>query len=172
MPRERKRKRKKGRERYWEQVRELADEHGWSITEAREQWSRFYKKGGKRRRNPRPEPIDPIVLIDAAPTEGPTCPYCRVGFLDHEETSVCSGCQTRLHAECRAELSRCPTIGCRGASRNAAQTVAPTGPITITIEPDQLPAVRRRRVVRNAALTTGGLAFLAILIRVLMLFYG
>lgn len=133
------RQKKRGRSRYWEQVRELADEHGWSVTEARGQWSRFYKKGGKKRKSPRANPIDPLVILDADPVDGPICPYCRVGFLDHEETSVCSGCQTRLHAECRAELFRCPTLGCAGGSSRAAETAAQRDPITIRIEPGDLP---------------------------------
>lgn len=151
------RQKKRGRKRYWEQVRELADEHGWSVSEARQQWSRFYKKGGKKRKKPKAEFVDPIVLLDAAPTEGPTCPYCRIGFHDHEETSVCSGCQTRLHAECRAELRRCPTIGCAGGLQTTRLRVEPVGPITIT--PENLPARWRRwvRPERVAVVALGAL---------------
>lgn len=159
------RQKKKGRKRYWEQVRELADEHGWSVTEARQQWSRFYKKGGKKRKKPKAAPVDPVVLIDAAPTDGPTCPYCRIGFLDHEETSVCSGCQTRLHAECRAELRRCPTIGCAGSSSRSAGTAAQQEPITIRIDPSLLPPSRRRVI---AAVVLGSLVGISIVAAVLV----
>lgn len=171
MPRERKRKRK-GRERYWDQVRELADEHGWSTTEARAQWSRFYKKGGKKRKNPRPEPVDPQVIIDAAPEEGPVCPYCRVGFLPDERTSVCPGCQTRLHHECRMELRRCPTLGCAGgrATQNAAQ---PREGITIRIDGGQLAETRRRRVFRAIAIGSAiGITLVAVVVAIIQAIYG
>jgi len=139
------RQKHKGRSRYWEQVRELADEHEWSIPEAREQWPRFYKKGGKRRKSPKLAPLVlAAALLSAAPTEGPTCPYCRLGFLVEEAKHTCSGCNTTLHQECHGELrQRCPTIGCSGRG-NAARTTAPVG-ATIRIEPHQLPARRRSR---------------------------
>jgi general secretion pathway protein G len=38
------------------------------------------------------------------------CAFCHGALAPPE--SVCSRCFTRLHVECRAALSRCPTLGC------------------------------------------------------------
>ena len=135
------RQKKRGRARYWEQVRELEEEHGWSTPEAREHWPRFYKKGGKARKSPNPAPSTVAdILLATSPTDGTVCPYCRVGFLPDEVIHTCPGCRTMLHEECKQEMrNRCSTLGCAGG-RNAAQTVDPLGETpTIRIVPNQLP---------------------------------
>ena len=43
---------------------------------------------------------------------GLRCPLCRADFLCAEEVTACLRCATHFHAECRAELHRCSTLGC------------------------------------------------------------
>jgi ribosomal protein L37AE/L43A len=96
------------RERYWRQVRDLADEHEVPVSEARTLWRRFYKKGGIRRM---------MLALSARVTSSPTvCPFCRDElplFPEHEPVWTCSSCSTKLHQECFDELGRCTTLGCR-----------------------------------------------------------
>jgi len=124
------RQREGARERYWRQVRELADEHSVSVPEARSMWKTYYKKGGVRRLL--------VSLNVVASTNEVVCPYCRdempttphqmacqtCGSFEHPEYDpdvpceppaiwVCNQCRTRLHQECYDELGRCTTLGCR-----------------------------------------------------------
>jgi predicted DCC family thiol-disulfide oxidoreductase YuxK len=39
------------------------------------------------------------------------CGYCHDGV--REDARTCPGCRSVLHEECRDELGRCPTLGCR-----------------------------------------------------------
>ncbi|MGD9729946.1 MAG: hypothetical protein AB7V39_26710, partial [Nitrospiraceae bacterium] len=116
---------RKGRDRYWEQVKELADEHGWSVAEARAQWSNYFTKGGKPRKKPKKPKKDSVDLeaerLITAETSGVTCPYCRLGFLPEESTYTCAGCQTKFHQECRQELRRCSTVGCAGVATTTTE---------------------------------------------------
>lgn len=61
-----------------------------------------------------PQVAEVSSIVEVEPNEvesGPRCSYC----LDSRgEMQSCSGCQTLLHADCRRELRRCPTIGCCG----------------------------------------------------------
>lgn len=64
-----------------------------------------------------------IELVPAAPSNPARCALCR--DVLQEPTVGCGACATRVHSECAKELSRCPTLGCRGDWRAAT---APTGP--------------------------------------------
>jgi hypothetical protein len=100
-----------GRQRYWRQVREIADEEDISPSEAREKWRNYYKPGGIRR----------IVLALNAVTHhvSSVCPYCRDNLLEEEIIYSCPGCKTRYHQECIDEFGqKCATLGCRGARQN------------------------------------------------------
>lgn len=52
------------------------------------------------------------------------CALCHDGAA-RELLVACGGCSTRLHAECRAGLGRCPTRGCAEGARAG---VAPPPP--------------------------------------------
>ena len=82
-----------GRERYWQQVRRLADEHNVSVPEARTMWSQFFKKSGVRKL---------VVELSARVSNGSTavCPFCREElpvFHDHED--ACYQCGSFNHPE-------------------------------------------------------------------------
>ena len=96
-----------GRQRYWKQVREIAEEHDVSIPEARRKWREYYKPGGIRR----------IVLAVNAIAKhvSAVCPFCRDDLLDDEDLHVCPACKTKYHQECFDEFgTKCATLGCRG----------------------------------------------------------
>ncbi len=132
-----------GRERYWRQVRQIADEHDVSIPEARAMWSRLFKPGG----------IKKMVLalsVSSSPAMSTVCPFCRTelpvlhqhegacgrcGSSDHPEPGdvdcspepvwSCSNCRTTMHQECYDELGRCSTLGCRSSRIVARLRPAP-----------------------------------------------
>lgn len=105
------RTRKNGRHRYWQQVRELADELDIPVSAAREQWKDHYKPGGIKR----------VVLALNKLTQKITgssvsiCPFCRDDLIEGEEYHLCSGCATSFHQECFDEFGKkCTTLGCSG----------------------------------------------------------
>lgn len=49
----------------------------------------------------------------------PACPYWREPL--HDAGRVCGDCGVALHAACRAELGRCPAVGCAGSARRDAR---------------------------------------------------
>jgi len=52
------------------------------------------------------------LVSTARPTSSRArCAFCHDTLGD--EWDVCSGCNTRLHPECRAQAIDCPTLGCR-----------------------------------------------------------
>lgn len=134
------------RERYWRQVRELADKHEVPVSEARTLWPRFYKKGGVKKLL--------LWLTTKASPSVTICPYCRddlpvfhdhvdacyqCGTFDHPEPegyecapeSVwdCPSCSTKMHEDCYQELGACTTLGC--AHRRPPQATA-TPQVTAT----------------------------------------
>jgi hypothetical protein len=78
------------------------------------------------------------VKIEVAAREGdlPRCVYCRADVASPAELDECPGCRTTLHIACRAELGRCPTVGC-APTRPAARPVPRVA--------DPSPGVRRPR---------------------------
>ena len=60
--------------------------------------------------------MDGFVAI-GRPSAAERCAFCHDALGDAWD--VCSGCNTRLHAECRAQAVDCPTLGCRWSLRNA-----------------------------------------------------
>jgi hypothetical protein len=64
----------------------------------------------------------------ASPTAPARCAVCHAE-LAPAATVRCPGCATALHAECGAELGRCPTLGCAdptlGTARPAPADAAP-----------------------------------------------
>lgn len=60
--------------------------------------------------------LRPRVNVAAASSAGVAiCPYCRETVAGGAEAKTCEGCRTTVHAECLAELGRCPTLGCTTA---------------------------------------------------------
>ena len=130
---------KDGRRRYWKQVRDLADEHEVTYSEARSLWKRFYKKGGIRRL---------LLMLTPNRTIATICPYCRDElpvFHDHEDACyqcgtfmhpepggiecapepkwTCPRCSTEMHEECYQELATCTTLGCSGRANRRHQAI-------------------------------------------------
>lgn len=132
-----------GRERYWRQVRELAEQHGVEPGEARRLWPRYYHTGGRPKVR---------VAITATFADGSLCPFCReelpavghpeaceqCGSFEHPAPSeevpcepapdlwTCSRCGSTAHQECIDEFgSGCPTLGCgvRRRVRSARITI-------------------------------------------------
>ena len=143
------------RQRYWRQVRDLADEHEVSSSEARTLWRRFYQKGGIRR-----------LLLALTPNRTvPTiCPYCRDElpvFHNHEDACyqcgtflhpepdgfecapeakwTCPRCSTMMHLECYQELTKCTTLGCTGRA-NRRHRAIDVGVRPRVYEPELTPA--------------------------------
>lgn len=56
---------------------------------------------------------DRLVSVAKRVSAAVRCAYCHDDL--GELSTVCSGCQTALHAECRASLAKCPTLGCRAS---------------------------------------------------------
>lgn len=77
--------------------------------------------------------------------ERPRCSYCRTDLVPSAAVDECPDCRTTLHLGCRAELGRCPTVGCAAARGGGPQTRA-----------DQVPGARawadlRRSLAEDAA---------------------
>jgi len=43
----------------------------------------------------------------------PRCVYCHEDI--YEAPLICTSCRVMVHPECRVELLRCPTMGCKGS---------------------------------------------------------
>lgn len=50
------------------------------------------------------------------------CAYCHGALADQQV--ACRACDTRLHPDCRADLDRCPTLGCAGEAPRRRPTAA------------------------------------------------
>jgi hypothetical protein len=103
-----------GRQRYWNQVRELQMRLGISHMEARNRWNRYYERGGKPKRA-----IKKLVLsVQASRADATTCPFCRDSIFHPEEGGgpdyICGSCRAHYHLDCfEDELGgRCATLGC------------------------------------------------------------
>jgi TM2 domain-containing membrane protein YozV len=46
---------------------------------------------------------------------GASCPYCRTAFEPDDAIVICSGCQTKHHADCLEENGGCTVFGCSQA---------------------------------------------------------
>lgn len=68
------------------------------------------------------------LQLQVARTSAANCPYCR-DALAEDEARTCGGCGVGLHAECLAELTRCPSLGCPTLVREfgGAELEAPGG---------------------------------------------
>jgi hypothetical protein len=55
--------------------------------------------------------MERLVSVARRPSVDARCAFCHDTLGD--EWDVCSGCNTRLHPECRAQIVECPTLGCR-----------------------------------------------------------
>lgn len=51
-----------------------------------------------------------VVRVLARESNHTRCAWCHGSAL--EEAAACAGCGVLVHAECRAQLVRCPTLGC------------------------------------------------------------
>lgn len=97
--------------RYWREVREIADEEGISVEEARGRWSDIYVRVGVRREGVKKR-IQNIAIALTATAASTYCPFCR-DDLGVEDLHTCTRCNTRFHNECWGELGEnCTTLGC------------------------------------------------------------
>lgn len=118
------RSRETGRQRYWRQVREIAEEGDLAPSDARAIWRERFKPGGIKR----------IVLTigklsrKIIGSSVSICPFCRDDLINEsedEEYYTCPGCNTEFHQECFDEFGRkCSTLGCSGHAKKKKQ---PTG---------------------------------------------
>lgn len=167
------------RERYWRQVRDLAEKHEVSIPEARSMWGRFYQKGGIKKL---------LLLLTPNRNSLTICPYCRdelpvfhdhehacssCGTFDHPEfdpdypcdpepTWTCPRCSTQMHEECYQELATCTTLGCSGQQRRQRGN-----PIDVDVTPrvyEESPDLYWPRTIAGALVLIAALYTLGILI--------
>lgn len=102
-----------GRQRYWNQIREIQDELGISHQEARARWSDYYHHGGRPKRA-----VKCVALSVKASIAAPAvCPFCRDSIFHPDEGGpdfVCPNCRAHYHLDCFEEElgSRCATLGC------------------------------------------------------------
>lgn len=97
--------------RYWREVREIADEEGISVEEARGRWSDLYVRVGVKREGIRRRAQN-IAIALTATAASTYCPFCR-DDLGEDDLHACSRCNTRFHNECWGELGEnCTTLGC------------------------------------------------------------
>lgn len=61
-------------------------------------------------------------------TEQRVCAYCREDL--EASPWLCPLCQSALHAECAAEIGRCPSIGCSGGAGIATDRARPASDIS------------------------------------------
>src|SRR5206468_850593 len=58
---------------------------------------------------------------------------CALCHADLEEPSLtCPSCKTVLHSDCRAELARCPTLGCK-PSAPMSEPMAPASQVELVV---------------------------------------
>jgi hypothetical protein len=55
--------------------------------------------------------MEPLVSLASRASLAARCAFCHDAL--GAEWDVCSGCNTRLHPECRVQAIDCPTLGCR-----------------------------------------------------------
>ncbi len=55
--------------------------------------------------------MEPLVSLASRASLAARCAFCHDALGN--EWDVCSGCNTRLHPECRIQAVDCPTLGCR-----------------------------------------------------------
>ncbi len=53
------------------------------------------------------------MRVEPRPDSALRCAFCHDDL--EEEAAFCPGCQTVLHLDCRAQLTECPTLGCRSS---------------------------------------------------------
>lgn len=126
--------RETGRDRYWRQVRALADREDLPIPEARQRWR---EERAKKKAKSLKARAKRIVVALTATAASMLCPFCRDGFSD-DPVHSCRSCSTRFHRECWGELQEsCTTLGCvaRKAIRRVIQPAAQTVPVMVPAAP-------------------------------------
>lgn len=78
--------------------------------------------------------LDGAVRIEERGAHGERCAYCH-GALDGE-LARCELCHVELHADCRATLGRCPTLGCSPRPGAREDAFAPPAEATPALSRD------------------------------------
>lgn len=179
------RSRETGRERYWRQVRRIADDDRVSIPEARRRWPERYGRARAAVRavaratvqtaQAAERVVEAIIrpafqlVVRHVEDVAPVCPICRDAL---DETQLrCPGCTATYHAECARDVRRCAVLGCRRAFVFPATPppAAPTHPTAAQTERDPTNYPHSNgsldwedRSFRQRALITTGVAVVSI----------
>ena len=140
-------------QRYWRQVRQIAQRERVSIREARRVWrDRRVREADARARSgaaaslrvqQRAQAIvntvvAPVLRLVVKQSETPrVCPYCRDEFGEAVQVQ-CERCKTAYHAECGVEARVCSIVGCRRPLPTPARPpVESTAVAPVVVEPDR-----------------------------------